>query len=113
MGNCTASIKRVFSEGPLKAVIADVSLSSSYATGGDTLPLSALGMNTVEAVNLCGGQGGRLLEVVHGATDVTAPKIKAYRDVTPAATAPLPEETAATNLTTTTVRVIAYGDGPF
>jgi hypothetical protein len=32
----------------VKIVIADLSMSSSYATGGDTVPLSALGLTTLE-----------------------------------------------------------------
>jgi hypothetical protein len=110
MGNCTATVKRVYSEGPYKEVIADIAMSTSYATGGDTLPLSALGLGSCDVVNLCAGAGavlGHALAVIHGATPGTAPKIFA-RDVATGT-----EVSNATPLQTEIVRCIAKGEGPF
>jgi hypothetical protein len=111
MGNCTATIKRTFSEGPMKKVIADLALSTSYAAGGDTVPLSVLGLQTVEMLSISGSTSPaalfHTLSVLHGATNQTAPKIMA-RDVGTGA-----EVTAATNLSTMVVRVEAQGEGPF
>lgn len=111
MGNCTATIQRSFSEGPMKKVIADLALSSSYATGGDTVPLSVLGLQTVEILNISGSSSGvalfHPLMVIHGATNRTAPKIMA-RDVATGA-----EVTNTQNLSTLVVRVEAKGEGPF
>lgn len=113
MGNCTVTIKRRTGLTPTgQTVIADIALSTSYATGGDTLVISDLGMRSVSAVLLSGSSptSGVALSVVHAAADTTAPKIKAYQDVTPAATAPLPEVAAATNLSTHVVRAVVFGD---
>jgi hypothetical protein len=110
VGNCTGTIKRVYNEGPMKQTIVDLSMSGSYATGGDTVPLSVLGLTTVEYLNLCAGTSNTLghpLAVIHGATPQTAPKIFA-RDVGTGA-----EVANATNLSTMVVRVIASGEGPF
>lgn len=110
MGNCTATIKRSFSEGPMKKVIADLAMSTSYATGGDTVPLSIFGLSSIELLNICGASSsvtGHTLAVLHGATPLTAPKIFA-RDVGTGA-----EVTNATNVATMVVRVEASGEGPF
>lgn len=113
MGNCTVAIKRrtgISTTG--QTVIADVTMSASYATGGDTLLISDLGMKSVSAVILSGASptSGVALSVVHGAAETTNPKIKAYQDVTPAATAPFAEVAAATNLSTHVVRAVVFGD---
>lgn len=110
MGNCTATILRAYSSGPMKHVIADLTMSGSYATGGDTVPLSILGLANVEMLNISGasaGLVGHTLSVVHGATSRTAPKILA-RDVVTGT-----EVTAAQSLATMVVRVEAQGEGPF
>ena len=115
MGTCTVAIKKRTGLSPTgQTVVADITLSASYATGGDTLTLASLGMKAVSAVVLTGSSptSGVALAVVHGAAETTAPLIKAYQDVTPAATAPLPEVANATNLSTHTVRAVVYGDLP-
>lgn len=119
MGNVAVAIRRRTGLTPSgKCVIADLTLSSSYADGGDTVPLASLGLTTIDALVLSGASGvpsgggadvtGRVLQVVHGATDTTAPKIAAY--VQGAGAGPLTETAATTNLSTITVRAIAYGD---
>lgn len=118
MGICTVSIKRRTGLTPAgKCVIADITLSSSYADGGDTVQLSDLGLKTIDALVLSGGAAvpaggadvtGRLLVVIHGATPTTDPKIAVYEQG--AAAGPLTEDAATTNNSTVTVRAIAYGD---
>lgn len=111
MGNCTVSIKRRTGLAPAgKCVIADITLSASYAAGGDTVLLADLGLTTLDALVLSGSNGGYTMEVVHGATPTTAPKIKVYEDKAVAASTPLSEEAAATNLSAITVRAVVYGD---
>ena len=115
MGNCTVALVKKTGLSPTGTCkIVDITLSTSYATGGDTVTLASLGMSGVDALVLTGTSpvSGIALAVVHGAVPSTAPKIKAYQDVTPAATAPLPEVANATNLSTTVVRGIVYGDLP-
>jgi hypothetical protein len=112
MGNVAATIVRTWSDGPVKMVIADLSMSSSYATGGDTVPLSALGLSSLEALDLTSNTSGAALFhpliVIHGANNRTAPKIMA-RDVAAGT-----EIANATNLSTMTgIRCIARGEGPF
>ena len=111
MGTCAVAIKkRDVGIGDHVEVTADVTLSSSYATGGDTLTLASLGLKTLRALILCSSVAPattRPLAVVHGATEVTDPKIMAMVVATGI------EETAATNLSTTIVRVVAKGDHAF
>jgi predicted aconitase len=109
MGNCTAVLKKGPTTGisPTgRAVIADVSLSTSYATGGDTVPLAALGLpDGVDALDLCAAvttPGGHAVEYIPGATPATAPKLR-VRDVATGV-----ELTSATNNSAQSVRVIAY-----
>lgn len=120
MGTCTVSIKKQTGITPTgKAVIADVTFSSSYADGGDTLTLKSLGLTTIGIV-ICGSDAavpaggadvtGRSLVVNYGASEGTDPKIAAY--VQGAGAGPLTEVAAATNMSTVTFRVMAVGDLP-
>lgn len=119
MGNCSVSIKRRTGLAPAgKCVIADITLSASYADAGDTLRLVDLGLTTVDAVILSGGGGvpagggadttGRVLIVAMGANPTSDPKIAAYQQG--AGAGGLTEVAATTNLSTITVRAIVYGD---
>jgi hypothetical protein len=93
--------------GALRSVTADVTFSSSYATGGDTVPLGQLGLQGVVSVHVRGGVLADSAQVpsrsyaptVHGvqvvlAGTVAAPKLKAYSGSTS-------EVANATNLSTT------------
>lgn len=84
MGNCTVTVKKKSPVSPSgKTVIVDIALSSSYATGGDTVTLASLGLKRLSALMLQTGvssPGGHALEVINGADEYTAPKIRA-RDV--------------------------------
>lgn len=118
MGICTVSVKRRTGLAPVgKCVIADVTLSNSYADGGDTVQLSDLGLTTIDALVLSGNAAvpaagadvtGRVLVVIHGAAATDNPKIAVYEQG--AAAGPLTEDAATTNNSTVTVRAIAYGD---
>lgn len=111
MGTCSVTIKkRDAGIGDHVEVTADVALSTSYATGGDTLTLSSLGLKTLRSLILCSSVAPattRPLAVVHGATEVTDPKIMAMVVATGI------EETAAVNVSTSIVRVVAKGDHAF
>lgn len=113
MGTATVSIKKRTGITPTgQAVVADVTLSSSYATGGDTVPIASFGLKTLSALMLSGNAGGYVCEAVHGATEIVDPKIKLYDDDATAADDPFTEEANATNVSTVVIRVIAYGDLP-
>jgi hypothetical protein len=118
MGTCTVAIKkRTGISATGRTVIADVTLSSSYSDNGDTVRIADFGMKTLSALVLCsnaavptGGADvtGRALVVTHGANEVTDPLLLCYQQGS--AAGPLTEVAAGTNLSTVTVRVIAFGD---
>lgn len=79
----------------LRTVTADVTLSSSYATGGDTVALGSLGLKEVDQIVTHAGTlqtsvavpSGTFSPNAHGTQIVlagtpTAPKLKAYRGST-------------------------------
>lgn len=116
MGTCTVAIRKRTGIVPAgRAAVVDITLSSSYADGGDTVPISALGigkrcdilMLQSDAAVPAGGADvtGRSLVVVNGATPSTDPKIAVY--VQGAAAGPLTERAAASNESTVTVRALA------
>jgi len=106
MGNCTGTIKKKSPLTPAgKTVIVDIALSSSYATGGDTVPFSVLGVKRLSALVLQSGAlspAGHAVEVINGANEFTAPLLR-IRD---AATGS--EIANATNLSAQSIRAIAY-----
>ncbi len=109
MGTCAVSIKKRSGLGPTGQVrIVDISLSASYATGGDTLTPGSCDLTTIDAVVLTGASptSGVVLAVAHGATT----KIKAHQDNAVAGASPLGEVAAASNQSTHTVRAVVYGD---
>lgn len=109
MGTCTVAIKRKTGLTPTgSCVIADVTFSASYATGGDTLTRASLGLGRVSAVVVTSDVVGRSLVVNHGANESTDPLVSAYQQG--AGAGPLTEVAAATNLSAVTFRVVAYGD---
>jgi hypothetical protein len=113
MTACAVAIKKKDAGiGDHVEVTADVTLSATYTTGGDTVPIAALGLKTLRSLVLCAAHsavaaGMRPVGVVHGATEVVDPKLM----VGVAATGV--EETGGTNLSTHTVRVVAKGDHAF
>ena len=114
MGTCTITLRKKSGLAPTgTAVLVDVALSNSYATGGDTLSaasltaVAALPVRKIEAVNLCSSAttpGGHSVEVIYGATETTAPLLR-VRDVATGV-----EITATTNLSAQSVRAIVLCD---
>lgn len=108
MGNCTVTFRRRTGVMPTGVgEIVDIALSSGYATGGDTVPLAALGVRNLQALSLCAAvtsPAGHPVEIIHGATETTAPLLR-VRDVVTGA-----EITAATNLSAQTLRGIVMGE---
>lgn len=102
MGVCTVTIVKVWADGDRKHVVADVAPNSSYATGGDTLSGTELLLETeltevkCPAMNIA---GDRLYSYDHANL-----KLKIF-------TALSTEAVAATNQSTKTVRVTAFGKG--
>lgn len=111
-----ANVMPMGSLGGYRAVSADVTFSSSYATGGDTVALSGLGLQNVYSVMTDGGQMTDTAQIpskgrspnTHGVQVVlggsaSAPKLTAYSGATS-------EVANATNLSTRgAVRVIFLG----
>jgi len=106
MGNCTAVIKKKNVRPYGRSNIVQISLSTSYATNGDTVPISILGIGNRLSAILGGAvttPGGHAVEYIPAATEYTAPKLR-VRDVATGA-----EISNATNLSaqSITVEVIA------
>lgn len=104
MGNLTVAIKRRYYPQGGKAIVADVTGSSSYATGGDsytTQQFEAITGN-IDAIIDSGTPGYVLIP------DIANKKIKFFKG----AAGLLVEETAATNLSTVTGRVVVLADNP-
>ena len=105
MGNCTAVIKKKNVRPYGRSVIAQISLSTSYATGGDTIPFVILGIgNRVSFISPPGvtTPGGHVVELIPGATEYVAPKLR-VRDVATGV-----ELTAASNNSAQSVTVEAF-----
>lgn len=79
-----------------KAVTATVTFDASYPTGGESLPLAQLGLNTCDLVLVSGGAGYPI------EYDYANKKLKAY------ATAGV-EVTNETDLHTVSCKIIAFG----
>lgn len=107
MGTCTVTIKRRnVNLGSVHGVIADVAMSNSYATGGDTLTIASLGLQSLEMLIVPEGGSvlGHVIQPVHGSTIKTDPLLFA-RDVATGS-----QVTAATDLSTEVFRVLAIGE---
>ena len=109
MGNVTVSIKRRYIIGSGKAVVADVTGSSSYATGGDSYTNAQFEIGGVGPANLNAdaiidsGVPGYVI-----VPDIPNKKLKYFKG----AAGLLVEETAATNLSAVTGRVVVMSDNP-
>src|SRR5437899_13086860 len=111
MGNCTVVIKKKSPLAPAgRAVVVDITLSSSYATGGDTVPIASLfgsssPKNRLTSLMLQSGAvspGGHALEATNGATEYAAPLLR-VRDAATGA-----ERATASNNATQSDRPIAH-----
>lgn len=93
--------------GDKRAVVADVTFSSSYATGGDTVTLSSLGLNEVDQVLCDSGYlaptlaSKKFTPVTHGTQVILSgtPKVPTLMAVTGATGSAGAEAAAASNLT--------------
>jgi hypothetical protein len=97
--------------GNKRIAVYDVTFDSSYATGGESLAASDLGLKVVEQLVTDGGaknsSGTSLVPVRY---DYTNAKLQAYRyDGASAGKAFLEEVASAVDLSTFTVRVTAIG----
>lgn len=104
MGNCTGTLLKKNVRPTGRSSIVKIALSSSYATGGDTVPLSILGIgNRLSA--LLGlsptTPAGHAVEYIPAANEYTAPKLR-VRDVATGA-----EIANATNLAAQSIIVEA------
>ena len=109
MGTCTVTPRRhsgILPTGTGKIV--DIALSASYATGGDTVTLASLGVTRLQALSIAGATspGGHAVEVIHGATEATAPLLR-VRDAATGA-----ELANASNNSAQSLRAIVFGDLP-
>src|SRR3970040_422599 len=121
MGNATGSIKKRTGHVPTgDASIVDITIYSSYATGGDTGPLAALELEAVDVLVLTGGTAGHGAE---GGQNASAAPHRRPRVGAPPATPcgrrgaaagarPFLEEANATNVSTVVVRAFVIGDLP-
>ena len=89
--------------GSRKETIGVSTFDSSYATGGEAVTLSQLGLTRLDWLNLNAGAG--YLPVWDGST--STPKVLLYRQT--AATGALVEVPRTTDVSTVTVRFIATG----
>lgn len=112
MGTCAVTIKkRHVGVGASVMTIADVTLSSNYASGGDTLTLGSLGLSTCDVVMLASNEAGYNYKIVQGATQVAAPLVQLFQgDNANAAAAPGVEVSNASNQSGRTIRVVAFGN---
>src|SRR6266536_2107222 len=104
MGNCTGVIKHKNTRPYGRANIVQIVGSSSYATGGDTVPISILGIGKRLSALLGLGHttpSGHQVELIPGATEFADPKVRLR-------TAAGVEVGAAVNLTTESFIVEAF-----
>jgi hypothetical protein len=107
MGNLTGVVKHKKVRGAGNSNIVLLTFSNSYATGGDTLPISVLGIGKrVSYISPPGhtSPSGHAVEVIYGATEFTAPKLR-LRLATSGA-----EQTNAVDMSGETILVEAFAD---
>jgi hypothetical protein len=81
MGNCTVQILKKNVRPYGRSALVKITFSNSYASGGDTVPRSLLGIgNRLSALQVGGASnpGGNTISVIPGATDYADPKLKAF-----------------------------------
>ena len=81
--------------GARRTVSGTIAMDNSYPTGGLAFPMASIGAKSLINLELDPNLG----RLFAWDRSKTAPKVLAYQDVTPAATAALPEVVNATNLT--------------
>lgn len=110
MGTCTVTPRKRSGILPTgTGQLVDIALSSSYATGGDTVTLASLGVTRLQGLILgssASSPAGHAIEVLYGATEGDAPKLR-VRDAATGA-----EIANATNLSAQSLRALVLGDLP-
>lgn len=107
MGQCTITFLKRNTRPHGRANLVRINLSSSYATGGDTLARSTLGIgNRISIVegNLVTSPAGHPVEVVYGANEFTNPLLR-VRDAATGA-----EIASTTNLSAQSVVAEVYNN---
>lgn len=114
MGSCTWKEIKIGALGNLRVKIGDLTMSSSYATGGDTAAPSLFGLNEVlfaDSINIA--STGIAVSPVFS-SNLYQSKIQAWDTTAP--TTPVnasaqvgTEVSSTTNLATTIVRMLVYG----
>jgi hypothetical protein len=99
----SVTVNRRADLGVLRTTLCDIVLDNSYPTGGYSIPTAAVGLDTIEALEVFGGGGGYVYDF-NPVTD----KLKIYWTGA-AVSGVLAEVTAATNLSAVTVRAIVHG----
>ena len=106
MGVSISVVDRI-SEGNRKVIVADVTMDSSYPTGGESMTAGDLGLQKVSMVQ-ANPNAGYIPEYDH-----TNSKLKVYRQKDPAnaggADIPLPEVGSTVDLSAVVFRVMATG----
>ena len=91
--------------GNRRFVTADVTFDSSYATGGEGIPLSSLGLTRLDFMWVSPDDG----YVAQWDGSLTAPKIKLFWVDTTVDGAALAEVASTTDVSAVTVKVFAFG----
>ena len=116
MGTCTFSTIKVLSVGNLRGRIGDLTMSSSYATGGDAAAPSLFGLQEVDFIDTINVASTAIAisPVFSGTPGTYQSKIQAWDTTAP--TTPVNaagqvgvEVLSTTNLSTTVVRCMVWG----
>ena len=114
MGNCTWKEIKVLSVGNARAKIGDLTMSSSYATGGDAAAPSLFGLQEVEFLDSVNIPGTAVAISPVFSSNLYQSKIQAWDTTAP--TTPVNtagqvgvEVLSTTNLSTTIVRCMVWG----
>lgn len=91
--------------GNRRFVTADVTFDSSYATGGESISLSSLGLTRLDFMWVSPDDG----YVAQWNGSLTAPKIKLFWVDTTVDGAALAEVVSTTNVSAVTVKIFAFG----
>ena len=81
MGNVAVTVLKKHVRPFGRSSIVRLTLSGSYAAGGDTVPIAALGIgNRCSALLIAGASNpaGNTISVIPGASEYAAPKLKAF-----------------------------------
>lgn len=91
-----------------------ITMSSSYATGGDTIAASILGVGTITKLSFSGSSDGGsgtttayIAAPVYDTTKVNVTNIQVFQSA--AASNPFTEVSSTTNLSTVTFDAVAWG----